>query len=109
MDAAYTTGVKKKSACRKMPTSRSRSRKKTLTEATARATPYTVRNWAKAKRGTPGTHDHDGTKRYQRSSSAMTGIVRRKWIASLSTALATRTFRGKRTFFIRDALAMKII
>src|SRR5215831_17288930 len=91
-----------------MPTRRSRSRKNTLTEPAARAAPYTVRNWANARSGIPGTHDHDGTKPYQSKSSAMTGTDSRKWIASFSTLLATRTFRGKRTFLMREALPREL-
>jgi hypothetical protein len=39
----------------------------------------------------------------------MTGTDSGKWIASFSTLLATRTFRGKRTFLMREALARKIV
>src|SRR4026209_642402 len=103
------TGVRKKRAWMNRATRRSRSRTKTLTEATARAAPYTVRNWARTRRGMPGIHDQDGVRPYQSNTRRVTGIVRRKWIASPRTVLTMMMFRGNRSFLMSEALLMKAI
>ena len=39
----------------------------------------------------PGSHDQDGARPYQSSARMVTGIVSRKWMASLKTLLTSRT------------------
>src|SRR4026208_1719114 len=103
------TGVRKKRAWMNRATRRSRSRTKTLTEATDRARPHTGGKWARPGGGMPAIHDQDGVRPYQSNTRRVTGIVRRKWIASPRTVLTMMMFRGNRTFLMSEALVMKAI